>query len=98
MGFARCDLRGTPPTEIRIRLATVRPVKVVKEFSRDKTYLLSVRTRSGVPVYGSYVNPGAGQVLQLPDGNYTVDIHDGTELVRTYPITVTPSGGRIDVP
>lgn len=88
VGHALLDLTSDVPKELRIQLQPVRKVKVVKQFSRDRVYLLSVRTRAGLPVYGDFVYAGSDQTLLLPEGEYTVDIHEDSSLVRSFTMAV----------
>lgn len=93
------DPAALPPGEsVRLRLRPTARVELIKEFDSEQVFLLSVRTREGVPCFGEFVLAGFAQSIRLPAGNYVADVHDGLALVRSFAFTVGDDPTQIRVP
>ena len=92
------DLSASVPEEICIRLQSTMPVKLVKGFGAGRSYLLSIRTRDGVPVFGSPVRAGFEQSIRLPPGDYFAEVHEDLALVRSFGLTVGGAQTLIRIP
>lgn len=92
------DLARGVPEEISLQLQPTVPVELVKEFAASRSYLLSVRTTDGVPVFGRQVRASFAESIQLPAGDYVVDVHEGRVPVRSFALTVGGAKTRIRIP
>lgn len=92
------DLTAGVPAEIRLQLQPTVQVKLIKQFGSGRAYLLSIRTRDGVPVFGSFIHHGFEQSIRLSAGDYTAQVHDDLELVRTFGFTAGTTGTQIRIP
>lgn len=92
------DLTAGVPEQISLRLRPTVPVQLQKAFAADRSYLLSIRTGAGAPVFGSLVRAGFEQSIQLPAGDYIADVHEGRTLVHSFGFTVGDTATQIRIP
>jgi Carboxypeptidase regulatory-like domain len=82
------DTSGVAPSDLRIVLQPTIPVQILNHVPRHECYLVKIRSRDGVPVWGDELRGGANRSLWLPQGECVVDVFRGLELVRSLPLIV----------
>ena len=92
------DLSQGVPEDISLRLQPTVQVELVKEFAASRSYLLSIRTSDGMPVFGRFTRAGFAQSIRLPAGEYVGELHEGRILVRSFGLTVGNTKTRIHIP
>jgi hypothetical protein len=71
---------------------------IQNRIARSEQYLVLVQTQDRLPVWGQEVLSGYTPTLELPRGDYVVDIYRGTSPVRSFALKVGTEPVTIRVP